>query len=248
MNTLARFCFWLFLCAGTCLAQVASNVDTAKGAAQEQAKGSSFQDKEIAVLKAQLDQMKFNDQRMLSTVYWALGLLGTITVAIVGFGWFANFKVYERDKDAMKAALQQEVRKEIDALNKSIEKQITTSISQKTAALKSAIEELTRDLNWLQLENAEREAEEHKSRGVLSNAVRTLAKALNIALGIGYEWKIAAILDKLKKAFDSMAEKGSSIDASLTQELMQTLDKVPASFEVSVNALGTRLGALHGSR
>src|SRR2546430_2545662 len=53
---------------------------------------------ELVVLKAQLEQMRFYDARLLATVYWALGGLAALTVGVIGFGWFANFKVYERDK------------------------------------------------------------------------------------------------------------------------------------------------------
>ena len=53
------------------------------------------------MLRAQLEVMKQYDQRLLNTVYWALGTLAAVAAALVGFGWFANFRVYERDKNAL---------------------------------------------------------------------------------------------------------------------------------------------------
>ncbi len=61
---------------------------------------------EVALLRAQLESTKAFQESVLSTVYWALG--GTFVLAglLLGFGWLANFKVYERDKTAMKAELE----------------------------------------------------------------------------------------------------------------------------------------------
>jgi hypothetical protein len=47
--------------------------------------------------------------RLLNTVYWSLGTLATVTALLIGFGWFANFRVYERDKGAMRTELLTEI-------------------------------------------------------------------------------------------------------------------------------------------
>ena len=43
--------------------------------------------------------------RLLNTVYCSLGTLANVTALLIGFGWFANFRVYERDKGAMRTEL-----------------------------------------------------------------------------------------------------------------------------------------------
>src|SRR5207244_5850659 len=37
------------------------------------------------------------DQRLLTTVYWCLGTLVTVFLVLIGYNWFVNFRVHERD-------------------------------------------------------------------------------------------------------------------------------------------------------
>jgi len=57
---------------------------------------------EATLLNAQLELMRQYDQRIIATVYWSLGSFITMIVVLVGFSWFTNFKVYERDRDALR--------------------------------------------------------------------------------------------------------------------------------------------------
>lgn len=59
----------------------------------------------VAQLRTQIDVMeRYNDQ-LLATVYWSLGVLVTIAGVLIGFGWFANFRIYQRDKASLSAEL-----------------------------------------------------------------------------------------------------------------------------------------------
>jgi hypothetical protein len=57
---------------------------------------------EASAQKAQLTNMKEYHSSLLDTVYWALGTLAAVTTLLAGFGWFANFKLYEADKTRLK--------------------------------------------------------------------------------------------------------------------------------------------------
>jgi len=57
---------------------------------------------EIQLLKLQIKLTEKFQSNLLATVYWSLGvILGAVGV-IIGFGWLFNFKIYERDKLAIK--------------------------------------------------------------------------------------------------------------------------------------------------
>jgi hypothetical protein len=56
----------------------------------------------IQELKIRNESLKGFQNSLLSTVYWSLGFLGSITALLVGFGWWSNFKVHEKDKDSLK--------------------------------------------------------------------------------------------------------------------------------------------------
>lgn len=73
---------------------------------------------EAKSLKIELRLIKSFQDNLLSTVYWSLGTLASIAVLLVGFGWFANFRIYERDR----AALLQELKNERTQRSKELER------------------------------------------------------------------------------------------------------------------------------
>lgn len=60
-----------------------------------------------------------------------------MVVALVGFSWFANFKVYERDRDA----LREEIRSRVEAEMISVRASVTQRSSEARSALEKLIDE-----------------------------------------------------------------------------------------------------------
>lgn len=90
-----------------------------------------------AVLEAQLQTMKDYQSALLDTVYWALGGVFSVVVLLSGFGWFANFKVYERDK----ANLTQELRKLVEASFQEAQSNLQETVSTSHQELLKLIRE-----------------------------------------------------------------------------------------------------------
>ena len=65
----------------------------------------SVNESEIRLLRQQLEDSRKFQEQILSAVYWSLGTLATVAALLVSFGWFANFKIYERDKVIMEREL-----------------------------------------------------------------------------------------------------------------------------------------------
>jgi hypothetical protein len=66
---------------------------------------------QVKLLETQLAEVRKYQDAILATVYWALGGIFVVVGLLLGFGWFANFKVYERDKDSLKAEVLSNVAK-----------------------------------------------------------------------------------------------------------------------------------------
>lgn len=86
---------------------------------------------QIRLLQTQVQVMKDYHSSLLDTVYWALGGVFMVVSIILGFGWFANFKVYERDKQAM--------RDELDAQLKSQRAELTEKTANLSAELTESV-------------------------------------------------------------------------------------------------------------
>ena len=100
---------FLFLL-GSALAQGPSQSVSAPTASATSAAGK---DSEVAALRQQnrLLEVQLQSARdfqgaVLDTIYWALGGVYLALSLVFGFSWFTNFKLYDRDKQALHADLQ----------------------------------------------------------------------------------------------------------------------------------------------
>ncbi len=57
---------------------------------------------ELELLQNQNELIKEYQSSLLSTVYWSLSALMTITVLLIGFGWWSNSRMHEKDKERLK--------------------------------------------------------------------------------------------------------------------------------------------------
>ena len=132
------------------------------GASQAAASPTASDPTELKVLQRQLeDSRKFQDQ-ILATVFWSLGTLATVATLLVGFGWFVNFRVYERDKASIERELRTQISVEVSelknsslqafsaastALEQSLVTKLASASSQAEAAQKVTIDALERRLS-----------------------------------------------------------------------------------------------------
>lgn len=86
-------------------------------------------EKQNTQLKESIQELKIKNESLigfqsslLSTVYWSLGFLGSITALLVGFGWWSNFRVHEKDKENLKS--------EIKSLISEFESEWNSSLSE----------------------------------------------------------------------------------------------------------------------
>ena len=76
------------------------------------------------------------DQRLLTTVFWALGLVATFAVGLAGFSWFSNYRAYERDK----ASIKEELRTGMSAISNALMQELAAAVQKESAAAMASLE------------------------------------------------------------------------------------------------------------
>ncbi|MEH6999875.1 MAG: hypothetical protein V7542_15875 [Limnobacter sp.] len=143
---------------------------------------------EVIVLRAQLSEAQRFQEQVLSTVYWSLGTLGAVAVLLVGYGWWTNFRVYERDKQSlereMRSILLDAVRQLKDEHQALAEKQYS-ELSQNLSEAVSSTEKRISTATGALIETSEKQilaqvAQVKSSYNTLRNDVRKLDLAAQL--------------------------------------------------------------------
>ena len=225
-------------------------------------RSASVPDSEVAALRAQLEVMRQYDRRLMSTVYWSLGVLATVAIFLVGFGWFANFRLYERDKAALRLELQtttqerlsqikEAIRSANDEQFKAIEKHV--AIAAKEAAsnvqrtLEGKLQSIFIALKLLEYDSTKQEGDRATTRGVLVNAVRHYRKMMEVAIEIGWNYQISTALDHMHRALRYILDNRSSQvipDAECIREVSETLGRIPSEHSVAASAIRELLASI----
>lgn len=213
---------------------------------------------EALALRAQIEIMRQYDQRLLATVYWSLGVLATITILLIGFGWFANFRLYERDKIALRQELivfiQEELSKIKSALNANAQSQYdkilaeARSVGSSTATsvrneLSFNINSINKDIKRIQCNMTGKEGESWIEKGVLTNGLRSYSHVLGYAIELNDEFIITRTLDNIHRVIKMIADKPNSRkpDAKDIRDLSERLTKIENENTIAVNGIRNAL-------
>lgn len=209
------------------------------------------------MLEAQLTSMREYHSSLLDTVYWALGGVFVVTGLLLGFGWFANFKVYERDKDALRseleakveaavkelaagaakdlAALQQAVKEQADSSKQALESSLKGLSAESVKPLSASISGLDRRLFQLELLRLKEKMKANPSDNM----------ALTDALGLlelchrREEDELPDILHFILKKIDA----GGRFTAAEITRVNAVLDKLPAHYKALSDRVRAKLVA-----
>ncbi|MCZ2120631.1 MAG: hypothetical protein LC108_00025 [Anaerolineales bacterium] len=207
------------------------------------ATATALPDNEVVVLRAQLEIMQQYNQQILATVYWALGIIAGLAVLLVGFGWFVNFRVYERDKSTMQDDLRYFIRSELETSSKAFEKRIDEKIEKsvkdyqenlkaslvKMQARVSSIEEALAESEYKRL------SEETKKETYKDSAFRQYVRMIELAhklppyLDFYFSEPLENIITLLK---DGLAPAPEDV-----KDLNKELNNVPEGYAMDVESI-----------
>jgi len=200
------------------------------------------------------------DQRLLTTVYWCLGTLIAVFLILIGYNWFVNFRMHERDFRELRKEISTRLDAAVDKieaaakaatqeLKTELRKSTESYVDSKTAGVKSAIDSLRTDVGRLEAADMEREVDRWFSEKVYSNALFCHAGYLRKIRKVGYDWEVQRGLDKMETILKVMIREkpGRRPDADQIGQLSQLLDAVAKENPVVVKRLQSLVAELCGS-
>jgi hypothetical protein len=177
----------------------------------------------IAVLQAQLNLMREYDQRLLNTVYWSLGSLGAVILLIIGLGWYTNFRLYNRELDALKNSLKTEIQSSLRAeMTTAAEEAGKNAVHQIEISFKS----LKREMKFMKYDLLKTEAQQWESGGYIANAIISYVEMAEVALEAEFEVYVTSALDALKKAFKA----ADSIPSGHAKKVTELINRLPPEY------------------
>jgi len=178
---------------------------------------------ELILAKAELAaSLRFQDQ-VLTTVYWSLGTIAGLAILLVGYGWWSNFRIYDRDKQSLERELMVLLDKETNELKEQLRVDMVKKISDASASLdkdlKTAEERVSKSFETLL------ESNYNKTRAQLSQ----LTKKQEGILEKIYEIELAKTINERQEAIDKRMYRNALQDSVSALEIALKL-----SFEYRV--------------
>lgn len=170
---------------------------------------------EVVVLRAQLELAEKYQDRIIATVYWSLGTLCAIFLALIGFGWLANFKIYDRDRAALSKEMTEAVSLQLSNSTKLMMADFEIWKQDAVDSLESAIANSNKNLSkenlrlrryaeQLEISISRLQAELWISKKMHGNAFSALIRAAEIAQQHGNSGEVAHSLDVMEKTIREM--------------------------------------------
>lgn len=211
--------------------------------AQETEIGAVSATDQIQTLENKVDLLNQINEKILNTIYWALGGLGGIFLGIVGLNSYQNFSLNKQKIDTIKGELQSELSDsflKFQDKNKNNFAILSEGVSQKIKleadALKKKfqpqIDDLRGNYHSLKRENLKRSAFEDREGGRLY----LLIEMLEMDIKRNWDFEINESLDYISKNLDN-----PGVDSEDLTELQRVLVKLPLEYSAQRKQIESKM-------
>lgn len=197
------------------------------------------------------------DQRVLTTVYWCLGTLVAVFLILVGYNWFVNFRMHERDLRELRKDISGRLDVAIDKIESAakaageelkteLRKSAESYVASKIASVNSAMDSLRSAVGRLEASDIERKVDMWFTQKVYSNALRRHIEYLRKIQKVGYDYEVQTGLDKMERILKTMIrdDPGRRPNADDIADLSRFLETVAKENPVIVKRLQSLVAEL----
>ncbi|WGH76783.1 hypothetical protein P8625_06445 [Tenacibaculum tangerinum] len=204
-------------------------------------------EKKVLILETKLETVDSTNTKILNTVYWTLGGLMSVFIAIIGLNFFQNFNLNRKKIDSIKWELNNELFKAINTMtdsilktNKELKKELKEDID---SGIKTSFQSFDYEINRLKDNYKEvyrseliRKAFEHKEKNQMGY-ILNLIELLKLDIEKGHDFRIHESLQLITDCLDS-GFKGNS--DSITR-LNATLKKLPEEYDLQKKNIESKM-------
>lgn len=139
----------------------------------------------------------------------------TVVILVAGFGWFANFRLYERDKESFRQELKSILSTELETISRSLGNDVDRRVEQ---VVRSRFAHFNHQIENLQLEQLSAEAERWKTKGTKVLELQSYTRILDKSIDLDRKYWMGQALDDIRELLTS---KVPGIDADQVAEFQE---------------------------
>lgn len=198
---------------------------------------------QIEVMKAQIEVMKGYQDKILSTVYWALGCVLSIVILMVGYGWFSNYKNQEAEINSIRDAVDIKLKVIENGLSGDLKKYKTELIDY----LKNGRDDLTtsyefdrleREFELMSLSIMELEYDKWASNGNGFIATRMAATLINKSIKVGvHEHKLSSYVGLLIDGLKSIKDANTTLSIGLLSTVTACIKNIEENSSIDCTTI-----------
>jgi len=220
----------------------------AKPVVEAKAESTDTRHEEIVVLKAQVETMREFIHHILATVYWSLASVVVIAVVLVGFGWFTNYKLHERELTSLRQELMNSLESRVNAFSSDFTKKSQLSIEQLTAqsvnaatrkieqsisSVRRELESCRQSISQLRIESLNAEARYWELKNIPANVFFANLRMLKLAIGTKSDTEIGSALESMRHVL----EGGTSLYHVHIPMVVELMNSLPDKYSPQAEAL-----------
>ncbi|TDX36563.1 hypothetical protein C7954_1478 [Halanaerobium congolense] len=213
---------------------------------------------EIEILSEKFEILKYDNDRILSTALWVLGISTTFVIAIISIYGYFNMRMSEKERTALKEEMKglliqrlEETKNEIDDkynkqvnnMNKKFRKLeknnklvINNILDEKLSSINTEINTLQEDIYNIRIDIAKHEIELKKD-GPKSTLLRYYIEYVEICLEKNIEWRINDSLKEIEKLIDDIKPLNSFEEG----KVISLLKALPKDYEIAKGRISEML-------
>lgn len=217
---------------------------------------------QVAVLEAQLDEIKSFDEKLINTVYWALGTVVTLALLLVAYNWYTNNSLYQKDVKNISNSLSFESKQMFSDYKQSIDQELNTTkqiIDQEILKMKQSIDlqvseshdKYRGEIDLLEAAVAKTRDEMKKDlyivearlwqiKGVSLNVITCCISSLKVGK-IEKNYHIDTALDLILDSLVNINTNGTSFIAHRLTELQEVIAKIPPKHYVMIQKINAEM-------